>query len=101
MKKSLILRIILLMVAIIFILNFLFHIFYFQIFQEKTRTITNSEKQEIIELFNQSMNLKDYQIKFENVYNIKDREFAQVEIVKNNSKKNYLVDLKYKKIIRK
>ncbi len=101
MRKSLILGIFLLIVAVIFVLNFLFHIFYFQIFQEKTRAITNSEKQEIIELFNQSMKLEDYQIKFGNIYNIRDREFAQVELTKNNSKKNYLVDLKYRKIIRK
>lgn len=101
MKKSHILGIILLIFVLILIINFASYFIYFQSFHKNVRPITEAEKQEVMSIINQSMDIGDYEIKFGNVYSIRDRELVQIELIKGNSKKDYLVDLKDKRVIRK
>jgi hypothetical protein len=93
MKKLTLLRIVLLIVLFIMIVTTLLNFFYFNSFRNNIRPITEAEKQQVINVLNDSINLEDYQIKFSNVYLSKHKQLAQVELIKGNSKKYYSIDL--------
>jgi flagellar basal body-associated protein FliL len=101
MKKSLLIEIIILVVLLMLIVSFLFPFFYFNHFRKDVRPITEPEKQEVIKILNESMNLEDYQINFGNVFTVKDKELAQVQLIKGNSKYYYAVDLNKRRLIRR
>ncbi|MBS3099974.1 hypothetical protein J4463_02045 [Candidatus Pacearchaeota archaeon] len=47
------------------------------------------------------MNINGYEIKIGNVYESKHASLVQVEIIKDNSKKHYLIDIEKRRIIKK
>ena len=101
MKKSSILWIILSVIALILLVDILFHLIYFNNIHKNTRFASESEKQKAIGILNQSLNLTDYQIKVSNIYTLKNKEFVQIELVKGKSKRHYTIDLEENKVIRK
>jgi len=101
MKKSLILKITVLAIAVIFVISFLFHLIYFEKFNKNIRPITDIEKQKVMEILNKSMDINEYQMVFGNVYVTKHKELAQIELIKNNSKRGYFVDIEAGKLIKK
>ena len=101
MKKSKTFIIILTIILIILTVNLCFHIIYFRNIKKNITPVTETEKQKVIEILNKSVNLEDYTINFFRVHNFRDKKFVQIELVKNNSKINYLVDLEKERIIKK
>lgn len=101
MKKTPVLDIVLIIVLIILIVTLLFHLLYFNSFHKDLRPITDAEKQKVIDILNKSMNLTDYQIKFGRVYITKKTELAQIELTKNNSTKEYFIDMNKERPIKK
>jgi len=101
MKKLSIFWIVLLVLIVLLAVNLLFHLIYFNTVNKNIRPASESEKQKAIEILNQSLNLSDYQVKAGNVYAPNNKELVQVELIKGNSKKHYLIDLRESRIIRK
>lgn len=102
MKKSLIFWMIIALGLLVLAITLLFNVFYFNNFRHNVRPLTETEKNEIKNILNQSVNnLGDYQIRFGNVYLTKNEELAQVELIKGISKIYYSIDLDRKKIIKR
>ena len=101
MKKSSLLLIIIFIIAILVLTTFCYSLIYFKTFNKKLRPATDVEKQKVIELMKEKMGYEESQIKIGNIFSLKDRDFVQVEIVINNSKKYYLVDPINGEVIRK
>ncbi len=101
MKKPLLFWIVLIVLIVILAVSFWFHLAYFNTFNKDTRQASESEKQKAIEILNQSLNLSEYQVKIGNVYTPDNKELVSVELIKDGSKKHYLIDLKEKRIVRK
>lgn len=101
MKKSSIFWIVSLVIIVLLSINLLFHLIYFNTIHKNIRPASESEKQKVIEILNKSINLENYQIKIGGVYILNNKELVQVELIKGNSKKHYLVDLKEEKIARR
>ncbi len=101
MKKSLIFWIILGVLLSVLVITLIFNLIYFNNLHKSMRAITEPEKQKVIEIVNQSFNLEDYEIRFGNIYIVKDKEIAQIELIKTNSKIYYSVDLDKGKLIRR
>ena len=99
MKKSWIWGIILLIIAFLLIANLLFHLIYFNDFHKDLKPISEIEKQKAIDILNKSINLEGYQIKFGNVYALKNGDLVKIELIKGYSRKSYLIDLKEGRII--
>lgn len=101
MKKYFIFLIMIALIVILLIVNFFFHITYFNNFKKNIRSPTGEERQKIIEILNKTIKLEDYQIKIGNVYAVKDKSLVQVELMTNHSKIYYVVDLKRGNILKK
>ena len=101
MKKSLFIEIIILLVLLMLIVTFLFNIFYFNNFRKEVRPITEPEKQEVMRILNKSINLNDYQVNFGNVFTVKEKNLAQVQLIRGNSKSYYAIDLNKGRLIRR
>jgi hypothetical protein len=101
MKKYLVFWIIIAVIVFLLIVNFFFHITYFNNFKKNTRAPTIEERQRIIGILNKTIKLQDYQIKMGNVYAAKDKSLVQVELITNHSKIYYVVDLKRGNILKK
>jgi len=101
MKKSLFIEIIILVVLIALIASFLFHIFYFNNFRKDIRPISEPEKQDVLRILNESINLEGYEVIFGNMLTVKNHDLAQVQLVKGNSKLYYAVDLDKRRIIKR
>jgi uncharacterized protein YxeA len=100
MKKIFIWLILSLIIILILISNFLYHIFYFKSFHKNVRMLDNSEKEKIIDILNKNINLEGYNIKFENVYKFGENEFVKIELSKENSKKHYYINVNTLEIVR-
>ena len=101
MKKELILRRIIIIIAILLAINLVVHFIFFQRFQNHTKQITETEKKEILQIIEQSLKNQTYEINFGKAYLLKNKNFVQIELIQNNSKKEYLVDLENKRLIKK
>lgn len=98
MKKAVILWIALVVIFIL-IASLIFHLLYFNEFYKNVRHISESDKQIAIEILNKSINLKDSQIKVGNIYSMKNKDLVKIELIKNHSRRYYLIDLENKRII--
>lgn len=101
MKKLSILLIIIFIIVLLLATTFFYNFLYFKSFNKKVRPISDLEKKEILEIINKSMNIDKYDVKFGNIYIINNREIAQIELIHNNSKKDYLVDINTKRLVKK
>jgi hypothetical protein len=101
MKKSQIFWIILLTVIFLLIANLLFNFIYFNNFNKHLRPISEIEKQKAMDILNKTINLEGYQIKIGNIYGPKNMDLVQIKLIKGNLKKDYIIDLKEEKIIKK
>ena len=98
--KSNLLFILLVLALIIFITSLSFLLLFFRDFTKHMRDLTESEKQEITSILSQTVDLSNAKINFGQAVLEKQGELAQVEIIKDGTKKFYLVDLKTKKLVR-
>ena len=97
MKKSLRLWIIL-SVLIVLMITLLFNLLYLNSFHKNLKPISPLEREKAIEILNQTVNVEGYQIRAANVYSVKNRNLVQIQLIKNNSKSYYLIDLNEGKI---
>ena len=74
---------------------------YFNNLHKNLKPISEIEKQKAIDILNKSVNLSNYQIKVGNVYAPGKGDFVQIELIKGDLKKYYLVDLKAGKIMKR
>ncbi len=82
------------------VINLAFHWIYLKNLNNNTRLATPEEEMLIKQILNQS-NITFSNITQSHMY-IKGRsEFAQIEIIQNNSRKIYLINLKTNKIIKR
>lgn len=100
MKKYIIFGIILLIIIFLLSINFLFHVLYFSNLHKNLKPISETDKQKALEILNKSINLNEYQIKIGNVYAPKNKDFVKIELIKNNTKKYYIIDLKKERIVK-
>lgn len=101
MKKKVIILILTIILSLFILGNLLYDLIYFTSFNKNSRTITEVEKEKIIELLSKTIETTGYEIKFGNVYTVRNREIAQVQLLKERSKKEYLVDLSEWRILKK
>ena len=101
MKKKAIILILTIILSLFILGNLLYDLIYFTSFNKNSRTITEVEKEKIIELLSKTIETTGYEIKFGNVYTVRNREIAQVQLLKERSKKEYLVDLSEWRILKK
>lgn len=101
MKKKVIILILTIILSLFILGNLLYDLIYFTSFNKYSRTITEVEKEKIIELLSKTIETTGYEIKFGNVYTVRNREIAQVQLLKERSKKEYLVDLSEWRILKK
>ena len=101
MKKSSVFWILLVIFVIILSINFLFHLVYFNTLHKNIRPASEVEKEKAIGILNQSLNLEEYKVIVKNTYTLHDKEIVQIDLLKDNSKKQYLIDLKKNKAIRR
>jgi hypothetical protein len=101
MKKALVFWIALVVIGILLIVTFLYNLIYFNAFKNNMRQINDEEKAEVVKILNETVNVGDYSLKYGNVLSTKQRELVPVELIKGNSKKHYLVDLRSRAIIKK
>ena len=100
MKKSLQI-IIIILGAILFLAGVLIYgLLYFNPLHENLRPITDSEKDIVISVLNDSSIPQGYEIKFGKVFSAKDKEIAQISILRDNSKEDYFIDLRGREIIK-
>ena len=100
MKKSTILKIVLVVVIILIVATFFYNIRYLRNFHKHTREPTELERQEAIEIIKENLDVEVSQIKFGKVYKTKLREFIQVEIF-GEKKKEYFINLEEKTVVKK
>jgi len=103
MKKLPIFYIILIVFAGIFILNIFFHVYYFRNLHNKVGVASESEKEKIIEILNQSLELEGNisDVKILNVYVKNNEKFAVIEFGKGRLMKSYLINLNQEKIVKR
>jgi hypothetical protein len=102
MKKKSIFRIIIIIIAIIAILlitTLFYRIYQVNNFQKDLRQTTIIEKQQIIEILNQNMNITGYEIIFGNVFTKENATLVQVQLKKDGLKKSYLINLENKSLV--
>jgi len=99
MKKSRVIKIILISVLIILLINIIYHIFYFQNFQRNTKIVSDFEEQKILSILNKNLDITNYEIIFGRIYSGKDRELISIKIINEQEKKYYLIDLKSEEIL--
>ena len=75
------------------------HFIFFNTIHKNIRPASESEKNRAIEILNKSLNLNGYQVNVWNVYSTNNREIVNVDLLKGNSRKHYLIDLNEDKII--
>lgn len=103
MKKSSLFKIIIIIVAIIIILlitTIFYRIYQIKNFQKDLRPITETEKQKIIEILNENMDIAGYEISFGNVFIKGDETLVQVQLKNGNMKKTYLINLESNSLVR-
>lgn len=101
MKKSTIWIIILSAIMFIFIASFLHHIFYFKNFHENSAPATEAEKEKALEILNKSIDISNYQIKFGNIYTLENKKIIYIELIKDDSKEHYSIDITNNRIIKR
>ena len=101
MKRSVIFWIVLGVLAIVVLANFLFNVVFFENLHKNITPASEAEKREAINILSRDLNLSGYEIKVWNVYSPRDKAIVQVDLMKGESRKHYLIDLKEGKIIRK
>jgi anionic cell wall polymer biosynthesis LytR-Cps2A-Psr (LCP) family protein len=101
MNKSSILKIILLIIAILLIATILYKIYQVKNFQKDLRPITEEEKQKIIEILNENMNVTSSDIIFGNVIENEHGRLVQVQVKEGNLRKSYLINLDNNSLVRK
>ncbi len=99
MKKSLIFAILFAVILVVLVVSLVYHLIFFNNFRNNVRPASDSEKQNAIEILNQSMNVNDYQIKFGNIYTHQGQEYMQVELIKGTKKKYYSIDINQRVVI--
>jgi len=101
MKKSTIWLIVTLVVAFVLVASLLYHIFYFKNFHKNLHPISNLEKEEVLKILNKSIDIEGYEIKFGGVYASEEKEVVLVELLKENSREYYYVNIKTEKVVRR
>lgn len=101
MKKSLLFAVLIFIGIILLATTLIYHIVYFKNFNEKVRPISDSEKIIIIEVLKNNSIPSDDRIKFGNVFIARDKEIAQIELTSGESKKDYFIDLRERKLVKK
>ena len=99
MKKSLRFWILFGVLAIL-VITLLFNLFYLNNFHRNLKPISEIDRAKAIEILNNSVNVEGYPVKVANVYSVQNRNLVQVQLIINNSKKSYLIDLKEGKVLR-
>jgi len=94
MKKSVIIKITVIILLLILIINGVYKIIYFNDFQNKTRGISEIEKQTVLEVLNQTVKIEEYKIEFGRVFSTNKQEIILVKLTKENITEDYLIDLK-------
>jgi len=100
MKKSALWITIILVIMIILISSFVYHILYFKNIQKNSDFAIEDEKQKALEILNKSVNLFGYEIKFGSTYILGNKKIVHVEITKEESKKRYSIDITNNRIVR-
>jgi cell division protein FtsL len=103
MNKSSIFKVVLIVIVIIVILlitTLFYRIYQVKNFQKDLRPTTETEKQEIIEILNQNMNITGYEIIFGKVFTRGNEVLIQVQLKKGVLTKSYLINLENKSLVR-
>lgn len=85
---------------LILMASFIYHILYFENFKGETRQISEDEKQKVVEILNKS-GIVYSEIKFGTAYPWRDKDVIQIELLKENSRERYFVDVSLEKVVRK
>jgi hypothetical protein len=101
MKRSRVFWIVAIVLFFILAGNFLFHVFYFGGFYKNVRDVTDLERDRVIDVMREEMEIDGYGVSVLDVFRFRNRELARVELVGNDSRKRYFVDLEENKIIKK
>jgi hypothetical protein len=101
MKKSVIITLILVTILFIISFNLFYYFFYINDFNKKTRIATEEEQTLVIEILTKQTNLEGYKIIFGRVYPTNRGDLIKVGLIKNNSRKDFLLNLDRKEIIKK
>jgi len=101
MKKSLEFKLPFFIILFILVIAFFLNIAYFGNFHKNLKPITDAEKQKAIEILNKTITTTGYQIKFGRVYAPNHNELIQIELLNGTLKKQYLVDIKTERVVKK
>lgn len=93
MKKSTMFKIFLVVILVLFIATLVYRIYQVKNFQKDLRETTGEEKQKIIDILDENMNIAGYDLTFGNVFTDKNQTFVRVQLKKDNLKKSYLINL--------
>jgi amino acid transporter len=100
-SKLLFLKIILLIIGILLIATIFYRIYQVKSFQKDLRPVTEAEKQKIIEILSENMNITGSQIIFGNVIMNGHGTLVQVQVKEGNFKRSYLINLDNNNLVRK
>lgn len=101
MRRSAIFWIIIFFVLVGLVLTLSFHVFYFTKFHKDFRPFSEVEKNETLKILNENFDLKNYQVRFGNVFIAKNKRLGQVELVNDLSRKRYMIDFDDRRIVKK
>lgn len=104
MKKQSIFRFIIVVaviIAILLVTTFFYRIYQVKNFQKDLREPTILEKQEIITILNDNINITGYNLSFGNVFIKGNATLVQVQLKKGDLRKIYLINLENKSFVRR
>jgi hypothetical protein len=96
MKKPTLFRIIIILVIIIVILlltTLFYRLYQVKNFQNDLRSITEAEKQQVIDILNNNFDIRGYEINIGNVYIKGNERLVRVQLKKDVLNKNYIINL--------
>ncbi len=99
MKKRLFLLIVLLVVALIFFANLIFHLVYFVEFHKHITPLNEADREKAINILNKNIGVGDYKINGFNAYPSRGR--VNVEVINGSLKKHYILDLNEERVVKK
>lgn len=101
MKRGLIFKIVILIIAILVVASLFYKFYQIKSFRNDLRPVTEAEKQKIMNILNEEFNTTGYEIIFGNVFTDENETLVQVQLKDGNSKKTYLINLRNESLVRK
>jgi hypothetical protein len=100
-SKLSVLKIILLIIGILLIATIFYRIYQVKSFQKDLRPLTEAEKQRVISILSENMNITGSQIIFGNVIMNARGTLVQVQVRNGSFKRSYLINLDNNNLVRK